>query len=162
MSDISNLTQADIELLYESRRMDDAVLLERRAVSTAREALAWAVAEGRSIDLESAQQLPLDVLARQIETDLEEDDGANVLSTLADAAQMPETTRADDSAADDGDDAHGPTNPPQEALEALSSAQRMEDRTPKFAEEQRERAADLCGVDDWQEIEFDESDLEVV
>lgn len=144
----NELSEDEIELLLEARRKDDPAVVEQADLDAATEVLAWAVAEARDLVVEDATELPLSVLAKQIDREIESQQPSTA-EQLAAAAQMPETERA---APDDLEDDQG-DEPPAEAISLLAKAEALESRLPEHAEALRQEAAELCGVDDTDDID---------
>lgn len=144
------LTEQQYDLLLDARDLESPVVVDEPDLQAAKEALAWAVAEARQIDLESAEDLPLAVLANQIQTDIDSDDGPGVAEALRNAAQHPETGGADEDELDtsDGDSDSLSGDDRQRLKRLVEKRQVMTGRTPEYVSELEERICDIAGVDE--------------
>lgn len=169
MSEIGQLREEDIRLLYDSRQLDDPVLVEADVGEGVADGLAQPL-EALGMRESAIEEMSLEALAGQFVPSDDDDD-----TQLVTLSQMPETGGQDaaeaaaevagnadqlDSGSDDDED-------PIDALSASATSElaslherynRMKNRTPKHAESLAKEMSDILGVESFDEVDQDRLD----
>lgn len=152
-------------LLDEAQSIDDPEVVdaeqreeELEALSRVGDVLSEALQEHHDLREDVVEGMSVPTMVSQFED--EEDDTID----LEALAQHPETGGGgEDPEEPEGDDPEGDdegledldAETRSEIKEKLESADRMENRTPEFAEEQRAEAASMAGVESYEDIELE-------